>query len=137
MNGKECRRKRSWPNLRLLSRNWLEGLRKSWENLSLNNLPPSWDLNLGPSKYEKGMPPTRPRRSAGTYIENISMKIWREKTICNRPILSRRKDMNGSSKVRRRLCGFGASGLGSAPLAGPLAKHIRVSEKVGQNGLAK
>jgi hypothetical protein len=54
MNLKGYGRKRSWPNLKYYPGISLEGLRKTTENLSQDNLSPGRDLNSGPLEYEAG-----------------------------------------------------------------------------------
>jgi hypothetical protein len=60
INWKGFGRKRSWPNFKLLIQQWLEGLRKTTENLSQDIQSLDQDLNLRPPKYETGVLTTRP-----------------------------------------------------------------------------
>jgi hypothetical protein len=55
-------RKRSWPNLKLLSQTLPGGTEENHENLSQDCWPPCRDLNPGPPEYEVGVLITRPRR---------------------------------------------------------------------------
>jgi hypothetical protein len=46
--------KRSWPNLRYYSDNYLEGLRKTTKNLSQNSRFQGQDFSTRPPEYEAG-----------------------------------------------------------------------------------
>jgi hypothetical protein len=60
MNLKGFGRKWSWPNLRYYPDIYLEGFRKTMENLSQDSQFSGQDLNPGPPQYEVGMLTTQP-----------------------------------------------------------------------------
>jgi hypothetical protein len=55
MNWKVFRRKRSWPNCKVLYRNSPGGADENHESLSHNFRPPGRDLNPGVPEYEAGV----------------------------------------------------------------------------------
>jgi hypothetical protein len=61
MNWKGCGRKRLWPNLTYYIGMFMEGLRKTTNNLSPDSRSPGRDLNLGPCKYEAELLTAQPR----------------------------------------------------------------------------
>jgi hypothetical protein len=63
MNWKVLGRKRSWPNLKVLSRHSPGRTEISHENLSQDSRSPGLDSNPGSPEYEAGVLTTRPRRS--------------------------------------------------------------------------
>jgi hypothetical protein len=60
MNLKGFGRKWSWPNLSHYPGIYLEGFRKTMENLSQDSEFPGQELNTGPPQYEVGMLTTQP-----------------------------------------------------------------------------
>jgi hypothetical protein len=59
MNGKECGRKRSLPNLRHHLLICLKRLMKTLKNLSQGSQSEHQDLKPGPAEYEEGVLPTQ------------------------------------------------------------------------------
>jgi hypothetical protein len=55
MTWKGCRRKQLWPNLRYDPSIYLEGLRKTMENISQDSQSSRQDMNLSHPEYEAGV----------------------------------------------------------------------------------
>jgi hypothetical protein len=64
MNWKGCERERLWSGWMYYPGICQKGLRKTIKILRQNSQSPSWDLNLGPPEYDKGVLTTRPLYSA-------------------------------------------------------------------------
>jgi hypothetical protein len=62
-NWKGLGRKRSWPNLKVLSRHSRGGTEKNHKNLSLVSWSPGRDFNPRPPECEAGVLATRTQRS--------------------------------------------------------------------------
>jgi hypothetical protein len=75
MNWKGLGRKRPWPNFRLYSCIYLEGLTKITKNLRIANL---WAevLTPGPQKYEAVVLSTRPRCSVNIPEDSLHTSRW-------------------------------------------------------------
>jgi hypothetical protein len=67
MNWKGFRKKRSWPNFKVLSWHFSGGTEENDENLSQVNRSPGRDFNPRPPEYEAGVLATRPRHSMILY----------------------------------------------------------------------
>lgn len=66
MNIKRCRRKRSWPDFKILSRYLPVGTEVTTKNLDQGNRPPGPDLNSKPPEYATRVLTTRPQLSVAT-----------------------------------------------------------------------
>jgi hypothetical protein len=75
MNGVECGRRLSLPNLRQYSGIFVEGLRKTTKNFSHDSRSPGRDLNPGPLEYKAEVLTTRPRRSICEYQEYLENAV--------------------------------------------------------------